>query len=859
MIPVKLRLSGFTSYRDPVEIDFTGLDLACISGPNGAGKSSILDAITFALYGKARVQSEAIINTTCETAEVTFDFEYEGQVYRVIRSNTRKKPSQVDFFIQNPAPDEDSFPWVSLSEHGVRGTDEKIRNTLRLDYESFVNASFFLQGKADSFATKKPSERKEILTSILGLDQWEIYRKAANEKARQARNEVKIFERDIAVMQEEIENEEKWKADRHLLERELALAREKINAQQAQLDLIKAQAQLLANRDQQLQALKSQLERARQSLTRKQQQTQQQEATQAQYQQKISQSQRIESAYKQLGSLKDHLARQDQLAERFWPLERQRTQLENQLLTQKSLLENELRQLTREKQELDQALAKAESQKQRLRQLEGEIAKIDERLKSKPDFEALLQAAREQAQALEGENGALKNQMDEIVQRRQKLEDAQGASCPMCGQDLSPRHRQELLDEFNSNGKVLGDQYRLNRSELARIRQEIESLQNEQRQSQELEKQFLTLQRDQALLKQELSQLSQREEDWKSVKVNRFTQVQSELTEEKYLPEVRGQLGNLNEQLGKLQYDQDKHSHIRREVQENAAAEQAWQELQIARSNFELLAKELETSRQELERELKLVRELEEKYKADAATLVQEQAQIQDGRQVERELATLREEQDVFNRRLGEIDQSLAMIQTQRERQILLRKQMEQLNEEIRQYNKLEIAFGKDGVPAILIEQAFPEIEEQANQLLLRLSDYNMSVRFNTQRAYKDSKRKDLMETLDIIISDGSGTRDYETYSGGEAFRINFAIRVALSRVLARRAGARLQTLVIDEGFGNQDAQGRQRLMEAINIVKPDFEKILIITHIEELKDYFSNRIEVTKTPTGSQAEVILG
>jgi len=142
---------------------------------------------------------------------------------------------------------------------------------------------------------------------------------------------------------------------------------------------------------------------------------------------------------------------------------------------------------------------------------------------------------------------------------------------------------------------------------------------------------------------------------------------------------------------------------------------------------------------------------------------------------------------------------------------------------------------------------------------LHRLSDYNMSVRFNTQRAYKDSKRKDLMETLDILISDGSGTRDYETYSGGEAFRINFAIRLALSRILARRAGARLQTLVIDEGFGNQDAAGRQRLIEAINIVKPDFEKILIITHIEELKDYFSNRIEVTKTPTGSRAEVILG
>jgi len=94
-------------------------------------------------------------------------------------------------------------------------------------------------------------------------------------------------------------------------------------------------------------------------------------------------------------------------------------------------------------------------------------------------------------------------------------------------------------------------------------------------------------------------------------------------------------------------------------------------------------------------------------------------------------------------------------------------------------------------------------------------------------------------------------------YSGGEAFRINFSIRLALSQVLARRAGARLQTLVIDEGFGSQDAQGRQRLVEAINLVQGDFEKILVITHLEELKDVFPTRIEVEKTVEGSQLSVI--
>ena len=132
-----------------------------------------------------------------------------------------------------------------------------------------------------------------------------------------------------------------------------------------------------------------------------------------------------------------------------------------------------------------------------------------------------------------------------------------------------------------------------------------------------------------------------------------------------------------------------------------------------------------------------------------------------------------------------------------------------------------------------------------------------MSVRFVTQAKYKDKSRDDLRETLEIQISDSAGVRDYEMFSGGEAFRVNFAIRLALSEILAQRAGARLQTLVIDEGFGSQDAQGRQRLIEAINLVRQDFAKILVITHIDELKDQFPNRIEVEKTNRGSIISIV--
>ena len=114
-------------------------------------------------------------------------------------------------------------------------------------------------------------------------------------------------------------------------------------------------------------------------------------------------------------------------------------------------------------------------------------------------------------------------------------------------------------------------------------------------------------------------------------------------------------------------------------------------------------------------------------------------------------------------------------------------------------------------------------------------------------------------ETLEIQVSDELGAyRPYETYSGGEAFRINFALRIALSQLLAARVGVPVRTLVIDEGFGTQDEQGIQSIIEAITKVRRDFAKILIITHLEEVKEAFAVRIEVVKDPvTGSRFNLI--
>jgi exonuclease SbcC len=201
----------------------------------------------------------------------------------------------------------------------------------------------------------------------------------------------------------------------------------------------------------------------------------------------------------------------------------------------------------------------------------------------------------------------------------------------------------------------------------------------------------------------------------------------------------------------------------------------------------------------------------------------------------------------------GAAMQALDALAAQSEKRTRRMADLAVLNEEISIYNQLREAFGKKGLQAMIIESAIPEIEVEANRLLSRMSDGRMSLRLETLR---EKVTGGVAETLDIVISDELGGRAYEMYSGGEAFRANLALRIAISKLLARRAGAQLQTLVIDEGFGTQDAQGRQLLVEAISSIQGDFERVLVVTHVEELKDMFPARIDVVKTAAGSRVSI---
>ena len=203
MIPIHLRISGFLSYRNQVEIDFNMIDLACISGHNGAGKSSLLDAITWSLFGEARGKSSDIINLNADVkaAEVAITFKHENNTYRIQRTLPRNKSTVLEFQVQS------GDEWRALTEKTTRDTQARIEQTLRLDYETFVNASFFLQGKADLFTQQNATKRKEVLSNILGLESWELYKDRTAEKRKAIEREVDEIEGRIAEINAELSEE----------------------------------------------------------------------------------------------------------------------------------------------------------------------------------------------------------------------------------------------------------------------------------------------------------------------------------------------------------------------------------------------------------------------------------------------------------------------------------------------------------------------------------------------------------------------------------------------------------------------------------------------------------------------------
>jgi exonuclease SbcC len=457
----------------------------------------------------------------------------------------------------------------------------------------------------------------------------------------------------------------------------------------------------------------------------------------------------------------------------------------------------------------------------------------------------------EQASALGALNAQLKTQMATLKENLTLLQKPT-ATCPLCGQDLVENDRQRLIAQFEEQGSEQADLYRSNADRQEEIDAQIASIKSDVGRIERDLRRLPALQGREATLQEAVRQAQEATAKLEEQQ-HLLDSLQEELERGVFAEQEQRQLAELDTRISALGYDKVAHDKVRQTLSSLSP---------------------LEADKAELDRALQTITELRANLDQLAKTRLQWAASLDTDRQRQVELSTALQSLDELSRDLSAKQQEVDELRGKQghARQVVgaaqqkldhcsylagERKdrtmQLRALAEERSLYDELRVAFGKKGVQALIIENVLPELEDEANRLLQRMTEGRMSVHFETQH---DTKSGTTVETLDIRISDENGPRSYEMYSGGEAFRINFAIRIALSKLLARRAGAQLQTLIIDEGFGTQDAQGRQRLVEAINSIRDDFALIVVITHIEELKDAFPVRIDVYKTPLGSQVSI---
>jgi exonuclease SbcC len=848
MIPLRLQLRNFMCYHEPAPLDFTGVHLACLTGDNGHGKSALLDAMTWALWGKARARSDDELVAAGRTeTEVQLEFALSDARYRVIRRRELGRPgkSALELHVWHDGQ------FRSLTGSTLRETQARIGEILRTDYATFINSSLLLQGRADEFTVKAPTERKRILADILGLSAYDGYEARAKALAR-AREQ---GEREIQGRIQEIERELTHRPD---YERELdaalgGLADLSNQARSSEAALLALRDRLKALEAQQAQVAEigKRMRGAEKHVGDLNHQIQVLEGRIASNEGVLLRRTEIEAGHAQWLHAGEEEARHAAKLPQLLVLNENRAMLEKNIAEAKQQVELQARAI-------DARIVELRKASEQSPQWEVDRAQASAALSALIAEQEALQANRNRLADLSRQNAELDtlNRQTRIelstLKDRLRLLDQPTAVCPLCGQNLAEADRLRMVARLKAESSEKSGLQRSNQLRLKQLKAEIESLDADAARMERDLRRLPALQGRHAALGENLAQaaeaamrLEQEQRDLRPLR--------QALENGAFAVDERAELARLQSAIVALGYDRAAHDLAREAKVRLARFEEDWAQLQRAnealtelRANREpLLAARLQWS-QALDQDQRRHDELT----AGLAGLSLLERDVQ-ARQAEADALRGREgrERQAVGAAQQKLDYCSYLTNERKERAIRL----QELAEERGLYEELQLAFGKKGLQALMIESAIPEIEVEANQLLGRMTEGRMSLRFDTQR---DTKSGSTVETLDIRISDEAGSRSYEMYSGGEAFRVNFAIRIALSKLLARRSGAQLQTLVIDEGFGTQDSEGRQRLVEAIRSIQDDFGLIIAITHIDELKDAFPVRIDVVKTPSGSQLSI---
>ncbi len=901
MIPLKIQLKNFISYGADIQtIDFSTYPLICLSGKNGHGKSALLDAITWALWGQARKVTgnskadQGLLRLGQTQMMVCLDFEFNRQIYRIRRefAVTYGKPyASLDFGTVN---EQEQF--IPLTDKTISLTQAKIEQTLNLSFDSFANSAFLRQGQANEFSKKSPKDRKEILATILGLDHYDTVRKLAMDKIRQSTTEkssrqslqasieqqllqVAALQTQLAESQSQLDQcatqEVTWATEK----KEIEQVKKKIAQDQQQLNLVEFKLEQLNAQEKEQQHSLRTLWREWRLINKKTSllpDIQKLESHKKQLVQEINDHQT--QLQKSLELKEKHLKYKEEAQALFAKLNEQKLTSINQqkIKIERALFEKQLNQKAFEQN--TQKILESSNEKKKIddqqQVLTQEIKELSQQTSNHLALEKRFEKRKEYYQKFNEQGRWLTGELESLEQKKKLAITDEDPSCPLCEQNLSLARKRFLKSKLADHETII--RHKLTR--ITKIVKALKALLIEQNKDYELSRKAIEL------IKLNQTKTIEYDAHSKKITVVLTTLEDQQLVIVKSIKLCDANIAQEQTQLIELSKkdDQTLHAHepykklldaiaiIEQEAQQqkyntqlHQLAMKKLQEIEAYINNYNQLIEHvaLQTQRQKTIGDLCIILKnskiqkkiLEEELHAYAPLKTQITHIHAQEMNFEKNIQELKQHKEKLLQEKASIQTQLKALDALANEHKEQQKLITLLNETIFEYQAIADAMGKDGIQALLIEDAIPEIEQEANYLLSRLTNNQAQVFIESLR---DLKKGGTKETLDIKISDASGIRPYELFSGGEAFRIDFALRIAISKLLARRAGTSLQTLIIDEGFGSQDEEGLSLIMDALYKIQEDFSKIIIVSHLASMKDQFPIHFNIEKGPQGSMVTV---
>ncbi len=798
MLLQRLRLQNYKQY---VALDLVFREgLVGIIGRNGAGKSTLFDAILYCLYGREDV-NKSLIRSSFADAKATVSLELEffvgEHLYRVRR----------EFRGRALTPYAELFKNDMRIAHTPAAVNTEVTKVLHLERDAFKRSVFARQKELDDLTKATREERRKLVRRMLGLERLDEMQAAINADARDGKN--RILGQTQALLSE---------AERQRIEAEIEQG-EQLLAQK-RVELEKEQA-LLEAVNKQYQAIKARFDAAQQRLSRFNELAQAIEKMRERVEQWQHQKQQLAQKIAQLQQLRRQLEAQRPA---FEALKKRREQLEELEEEYQKFVNYRARaeRLAQAQQELERARRQVELRTAKVERLPAVAVALEQKSRELLRVQRDIEVALDQHSSVRGELNALQTRLRERTEQLRQLR-ALGRSshCPTC--------MQPLLDGYDRALSALEGE--IKQLEAIRIRALEAQLTAISERGRVLRQREQALKEEEDALRKERLQLDE-DARQKGLWEKECRKWEEHIAAEEAILRV----------IGKVSFDEAHYQQFRQRVKEEEGAflefinnenrlgrdlPQAMREHQEAEENAGAAQRELET----LLEAQQAVGHNPEEYETARYALTS----FAD---------TLREHNERVQRAGKECLEQENQVERARERlqrDAQLREQIQAQQLDIEQLEQLSALVGQ--FKGEILTRVGPSISREASTLFSRIT-----------RGRYENIRVD--EDFDFSISDGGAFYPIERFSGGEVDLANLCLRIAITKAIFDLSGAAHTAgfLAFDEVLGSQDEERRMEIMQAFHYLKEQFRQIYVVSHIESLKDFFPNLLEVSVGPGGSAA-----